>query len=71
MKTNSGILRLLLPLGTVWAFGQVLFGLEIKQIGLLWVTRALSALGIKDFRCVLLGMLRGVTAPPIDHAEAA
>ena len=36
----------------------------------LWVIRTLSALGIKDFRGVLLGMLRGVTAPPIDHAEA-
>jgi hypothetical protein len=32
----------------------------------LWVIRTLSALGIKDFRGVLLGMLRGVTAPPID-----
>ena len=36
----------------------------------LWVIRTLSALGIKDFRGVLLGMLRGVTAPPIDYAEA-
>ena len=35
-----------------------------------WVIRTLSALGIKDFRSVLLGRLRGVTAPPIDHAEA-
>jgi hypothetical protein len=38
---------------------------------LLWVIRTLSSLGIKDFRGVLLGILRGVTAPPIDHAEAA
>jgi hypothetical protein len=36
----------------------------------LWVIRTLSAPGIKNFRSVLLGMLRGVTAPPIDHAEA-
>jgi hypothetical protein len=40
-----------------------------RKVFWLWV-RILSALGIKDFRSVLLGMLRGVTAPPIDHAEA-
>jgi hypothetical protein len=36
----------------------------------LWVIRTQSALGIKDFRSVLLGMLPDVMAPPIDHAEA-
>jgi L-rhamnose-H+ transport protein len=33
-ETNSGILLLVLAFGTAWGFGQVLFGLEIKQIGI-------------------------------------
>ena len=50
--------------------------LDLKDLGVIdrecnvLFIRTLSALGIKDFRSVLLGMLRGVTAPPIDHAEA-
>jgi L-rhamnose-H+ transport protein len=33
-ETNSGILLLVLAFGTAWGFGQVLFGLGIKQIGI-------------------------------------